>query len=121
MPGRKSLVYSLWLLSLLALLAWVQLEPTRKSGLATVSSRPDYHLNHFDPTKAKPTAYLRAGMADDADLEGSALACEDEEQDRVDVPNEPRVSLLVSCSFRKAAARPVISPPSILSHYPIRC
>ena len=121
MPDRKSLVSTLWLLSSLVLLASVLVAPTRKSGFVTVSSRPDCQRATFARPQAEPSTHLRAGMADDAVPQVNALPSEDEEQDRADALNEPRVSFLIPCSFRKVPDRQLIAPRSILSHYPLRC
>ena len=121
MPGRKCLVYTLWLLPSLMLLAWVLVAPTWKSGLVAVSSQPDCQHKTLDGPQAEPSSHLRAGTAGDDATRVDALACEDEEQDRVDALNEPRASFLITRSFRKLTARQSILPRSILSHYPIRC
>ncbi len=120
MAGRTSLVYKLWLLSSLVVLAAVLVAPTRKSGSVDVSSRPDCQCDHFALPQAEPTAHLVAGMAADTALEGNALVCEDEEEDRVVVLNEPRASFLIASSFRKWSAHQVLSPRSISYYYPIR-
>ena len=121
MPARKSLVYTFWLLPSLMLLAWVLVAPTWKSGLVAVSSQSDCQRNALAGPQAEPSSHLRAGMAGDDATQVDVLACEDEEQDRVDDLNEPRASFLITCSFRKLPARQSILPRSILSHYPIRC
>ena len=121
MPGRKSLVCTLWLLPSLMLLAWVLVAPTRKSGLVAVSSQPDSQRNTLAGPRAEPSTRLRAGMAGDDATQVDAFACEDEEQDRVDDLIEPRASFLITCSSRKLPARQSILPRSVLSHYPIRC
>lgn len=121
MPGRKSLIDTLWLLFSLAFLAWVLIAPNRNCGWVAVSSRPNCHRGDFARPQVEPTAHLRVGMADDAVPDGNALAWEDEEQDRVEALNEPRASLLITGSLRKVLTHRVISPCSILSHYPIRC
>ena len=120
MPGRKCLVHTLWLLSALVLLAWIPVAPTRKSGVVAVSSRSDCPRGNFARLQAELTA-RRAVMAPDADLAGDALACEDEEQDRVEVLNELRAPFFITCSFRMLPAYQMTSPCSIVSHYPIRC
>lgn len=117
MAGRKSLINTLWVLPSLMLLVWVLVSPTQKSGLVAVSSQPDCRRN----TLAEPSAHLRAGMADDDATQGDTLACEDEEQDRVDALNQPRASFLITCSFRTVPTRRLILPRSIHSHYPLRC
>jgi hypothetical protein len=122
MPGRKSLIDTLWLLSSLALLAWVLAAPmVRKSGLVAVSSRPDCRRNDFALPPAEPRVHLRAGMAADADLEGDALAWEEEEQDRVDASERSSRVLPRHLCVPQGSHSPVGLPPPILSRYPIRC
>ena len=60
-------------------------------------------------------------MATDAILEVNALRSENEEQDGADGLDEPRVSFLIPCSYRKAPDRQLIAPRSTLSLYPLRC
>jgi hypothetical protein len=121
MPDRKSLVCTLWLTSSLALLASVLVAPIQASGFASVSSRPDCVRCDFALPLAQPTT-LSAETATDAVLAGGkALPSENEEQDRADAADEPRSSLLLPCSFRKAPDRQLIAPRSILSLYPLRC
>ncbi len=119
MPDRRSLVSTLWLTSSLALLASVLIAPIRTLGF--VSSRPDCLRRNFALPPGQPTTRLGAAMATDAVLELNALASEDEEQDRADALDEPRVSFLIPCSFRKVPDRQLIAPRSILSLYPLRC
>lgn len=121
MPGRKSLIHTLWVLPSLMLLVWVLVAPTRQSGLVDVPSQPDSRRGTLAGPEAEPSPHLRAGMADDDATQADTLACEDEEQDRVDALNEPRASFLITCAFRAAPARQLILPRSIRSHYPIRC
>jgi hypothetical protein len=59
-------------------------------------------------------------MATDAVLQVKALPSEDEEQDRDHPLNDPRVSFLIPCSFRKVTDGQVSAPHSILSRYPLR-
>lgn len=121
MPGRRSLVHKLCLISTLALLVWMPSTPNRNSELVAVSRRPDCLINRPVPPQVEPMAHLGGGMADGAVFERKAPAWEEEEQDSVDALHEPRVSFLNTCSFRKAPALHVISPRAVLSHYPIRC
>jgi hypothetical protein len=121
MPVRESLVSTLWLTSALALLASVWVAPLRTSGFVSVSSRPDCLRRDFAAPPGQPSPGLSAEMAADADLEVDALPSESEEQDRADALDEPRVSLLIPCSFRKAPDRQWIDPRSIRSLYPLRC
>ncbi len=121
MPDRKSLVSALWLTSSLALLASVLVAPIRTPGSVTVSPRPDGLRRSFSLPPGQPTTLLGAAMATDAVLGVNALPSESEEQDRTDALDEPRVSFLIPCSFRKIADRQSIAPRSILSHYPLRC
>ena len=60
-------------------------------------------------------------MATDAVLQVNALPSEDEEQDRFDALDEPRVSFLIPHSFPKVPDSQLIAPHSILSLYPLRC
>ena len=121
MPDRKSLVSTLWLTSALALLASVLVAPIRTSGFITVSSRPDCLRRNFALPPGQPTTRLGAAMATDADQQVNALPSEEEEQDRAEALDEPRVSFLIPCSFRKVPDRQSIAPRSILSLYPLRC
>ena len=121
MPDRKSLVSTLWLTSSLALLASVLVAPIRTSGFVTVSARPDCLRRNFALPPGQPTTRLGAAMDTDAIVEVDALPSESEEQDRADALDEPRVSFLTPCSFRKVPDRQLIAPRSILSLYPLRC
>jgi hypothetical protein len=121
MPDRKSLVSSLWLTLSLALLASVLVGPISTAGFVFVSSRPDCARRNFAPTPGQPTTHLSAGMATDAVLQVNALPSENEEQYRADPLDEPRLSFLIPCSFRKVPDRHLIVPRSILSLYPLRC
>jgi hypothetical protein len=120
-PDRKSLVFTLWLTSSLALLASVLVEPIRTSGFITVSSRPDCLHCNFALPPGQPTTLLAPERATDAVLQVNALPSENEEQDRADALEEPRVSFLIPCSFCKVPDRQSIAPRSILTHYPLRC
>jgi hypothetical protein len=121
MPDRKSLVFTLWLTSSLALLASVPVAPIRTSGFISVWSRPDCLRRNFALPPGEPTTCLRAAMATDAGVQVNALASENEEQDWVDPLEEPRVSFLIPCSFREVPDRQLTAPRSILSLYPLRC
>jgi hypothetical protein len=121
MPDRKSLVSTLWLTSSLALLAWVPVAPIRTSGFVTVSSRPDCLRRNFALPPGQPTARLSASMATDAVLQVNALPSANEEEDRADALDEPRVSFLIPHSFPKAPDCQLIAPHPILSLYPLRC
>ncbi len=121
MPDRKSLVFTLWLTSSLALLASVLVVPIRTSGSASVSSQPDCLRRNLVQLLGHPTIQISAAMATDAVLEVDVLPPESEEQDRADALDEPRVSFLIPCSFRKVPDRQVIAPRSILAFYPLRC
>lgn len=121
MPDRKSLISTLWLTSSLVLLASVVVAPIRTSGFVTVSSRPHRLRRSFALPPGQHTIRLSAGMATDAVLQMTALLSENEEQDRADPVDEPRVSFLIPCSFRKVPDRQLIAPRSILSLYPLRC
>ena len=119
MPDRKSLIVMLWLTSSLALPVLVA--SIRTSGFVTVSSRPDCLLRNFALPPGQPTTCLSAAMATDAIMQANDLSSENEEQDRADALDEPRVSFLIPCSFRKVPDRQLIVPRSILSFYPLRC
>ena len=122
MPDRKSLVSMLCVTSSLALLVLVLVAPIRTSGFVTVSSRPDCLRRNFALPPGQPTARLNPATATDTDLPVNALPSEDdEEQDRADALDDPRVSVLITCSFRKLPARLPIAPRSIPSLYPLRC
>jgi len=121
MPDRKSLVSTFWLISSLALLASVLVAPIRTSELATVSSRPDCLRSHFARPPGQPTTRLSAAVATDAVPLVNALPSENEEQDRTDALDEPRISFLNPYAFRKVPDRQLIAPRSILSLYPLRC
>jgi hypothetical protein len=121
MPDRKSLVSTLWLTSSLVLLASVLVAPIRTSGFVSVSSRLDGLCRNFALPPGQPTPRSITAMATDAVLPVNALPSENEEQDRADALDGPRVSFLIPCSFRKVPDRQSIAPCSILSLYPLRC
>ncbi len=121
MPDRKSLVCTLWLTSSLALLASVLVAPIRTSGFVSAWSRPACLPSSFALPPGQPTTRLSAAVATDAVLQVNALPSENEEQDRVDPLDGPRVSFLIPCSFSKVPDRQLIGPRSILSLYPLRC
>jgi hypothetical protein len=121
MPDRKSVISMLWLTSSLALLASVLDAPIRTSGFVSVSSRPDCVRRLFALPPDQPATRLSAAMATDAVPQVNALPSENEEQDRADPLDEPRVSFLIPCSFRKLPDRESIVPPMILTLYPLRC
>jgi hypothetical protein len=60
-------------------------------------------------------------MASDAVLEINALPYEEEEQDRADAPDDPRVSFLIPFYLPKVRDLPLISPRSMFSLLPLRC
>jgi hypothetical protein len=121
MPDRKSLVSALWLISSVALLASVLVTPIRTSKFVAVLSRLDSLRRNFDLPPGQPTARLREATATDTVLQLNALPSENEEEDRSDALDEPRISFLIPCSFRKVPERQLIAPPSVLSLYPLRC
>ncbi len=122
MLERKRLVSTLWILfSGLALLVAVFLAPIRTSGFVTVSSRPDCLRRNFALPLGTSTSRLSAVVIPEVALEENALSLEDEEQDWVDPLHEPLVSFLPLSSFRKLPDRQSITPPTLLSHYPLRC
>ncbi len=121
MPDRNSLVPKLWLLCSLALLASVLLAPMRTAGFVGGSARPDGVLRNLVLPPGPPATYLNAATTKETVVQVNALPSENEEQDRADALDEPRVSFLLPCSFRKVPDRQLIVPRSILSHYPLRC
>jgi ligand-binding sensor domain-containing protein len=121
MPDRKSLIITLWVTGTLALLATALFAPSRTLGFATVSSRHASLPRNFILPLGQPTTLLSAAKATDAVLQVDALPSESEEQDRADARDEPRVSFLIPCSFRKVSDRQPIAPRSIFSLYPLRC
>ena len=121
MPDRKSLVFTLWLISSLALLASVLVAPIRTSGCVALSSEPNLVRGTLASPPSQPTTRLKAAVASDAGLEVSDFASEGEEQDPAEALDEPRVSFLIPSSFRKALDRQVIAPRLIFSLYPLRC
>jgi hypothetical protein len=118
MLDRKSLVSTLWLTSLLAL---VLVAPTRTLGFVTVSSQSDCVRRDFALPPSQPTIRRNPAVDTDAVLQVNALPSENEEQNRANPLDEPRVSFLIPCSFRKDPDRQLIAPRSILSLYPLRC
>ena len=121
MSNRKNFIFTFGLAPLLALLVWVLVVPIRTSGDVTVSFPPDCLRLNYALIPSQPTACLTAAMATEAVLHVDAFPSEDEEQDRAVSPNEPQVSFLSPCSFRKIPDCQLIAPRSILSLYPLRC
>ena len=121
MPDRKNLVCTLWLTSSLTLLASVLVAPNQTSGFVIVSARPDCLIRDFAQSPGQPSTRLDAAIVTDAVPRVNALPSENEEQDRADALNEPRVSSLIPCSFRKVADHQLITPRSTLSLYHLRC
>ena len=120
MPDRNSLVCTLWLASLLTLLASVLDAPLRPSAFAS-SFRPNSHCRIFTLPQVQPTTHLRAAIVTDEVLQVNGLPAESEEQDWADALDEPRVTFLIPCSFHKTPDLQPISPRSIPSLYPLRC
>jgi hypothetical protein len=120
MTDRKSFVCTLWLICSVAVLAAVLVAPIRTLGFVSVSSRPNFRRN-FSLSPRQPTTRLSAAMATEAVLHVSALPSANEEQERADPLDEPRVSVLIPCSFHKVPDRQLTAPRSILSLYPLRC
>lgn len=121
MPDRKLLVSTLGLTSSLALLALMLVVPIRSLGFVTVSSRPDCLRSSFTLLPGQSTTHLGVASTTDAVRKMKALPSENEEEDGADALDEPRVSFLSLCSFRKVPHRQLIAPRSILSLYPLRC
>ena len=121
MPYRKSLVSMIWLTTALALLASVLVAPMRTSALVSVSSRLDCLRRKFTLPPSQPTTRLSAATAADAVPAVDALPSEREEQEGADARDEPRVSFVIPCSFRKVPDHQLIAPRSIVALYPLRC
>ena len=121
MSDSKSFVCTLWLTSSLALLASLLVVSVRTSELGSDSSRPDCHRRNFAQAPGQPTTCVSAAMPTDVVLRVIALRSENEEQDGADPLDEPRISFLIPCSFRKVPDRQLTAPRSILSLYPLRC
>jgi hypothetical protein len=103
------------------LLASVLVVPIRTSEFVTVSSQPDCLRRDFGLPPGQSATRFSKAMATDAVLEVDALPSESEEQERADALDEPRVSFLIPCSFRKVPDRQFIDPHSVLTLYPLRC
>ncbi len=121
MLDRESFVSTLWLTSTLALLASVLISPIRTSGALSLCSRSDCLRGNFALASDRPTTRLIAATVTDAVLDVDALRSENEEQERAHGVDEPRISFVVPCSFRKIPDRQLIAPRSTLSLYPLRC
>lgn len=121
MPDRKSLVFTLWLTSSLALLASVLVAPIRTLGFVTLSARPDCLRRNYALPPGQATTRLSAAMATDTVPHLNALPSENEEQDRADALDEPQISFPIPCSFGKVPNRQLIAPHSIRFLYPLRC
>ena len=93
----------------------------RTSGFVTGSSQPVCLCRDFALPPGQPTTRLSTAMAADAVLQVDVLPFENEEQERADALDEPRVFFLLPYSFRKIPDRQLIVPRSILSLYPLRC
>ena len=118
MPDRKRLVTTLWLASFLPLVLVV---PDRTSGSVTGSSQPDCLSRSSAQPSSPPKTHIDAAKATDAVLQANAVPNDNEEEERADAPNEPRVSFLIPHSLRKVPDRQLIARRSILSFYPLRC
>ncbi|SIO35890.1 hypothetical protein SAMN05444166_4072 [Singulisphaera sp. GP187] len=135
MPDRKRLVSIHLITSSLALLASLLVAPIWMSEFVTVSSRPDGLHRTFALSPGQPKARLSAARVTTV-LQVNALPSENEEQDRADAldkapeneeqdwadaRDEPRISFLLPCSFRKISDRQLIAPRLTLSLCPLRC
>ena len=120
MPDRSNLAATFWLASSLALLASVLVAPTRAS-VVIVSSQSDCLRRNCTPSHGRPTPCLRAAVPTDDVPPVNALPAENEEQERADALDEPRVSLPIACSRRQVVDRRLITPRSIPPSYPLRC
>ena len=121
MHDRNRLVPTFWLASALVVLASVLMTPIRTSGSVTGSPRHDCLCRDLALPSGPTTPHLGAPLTTDAVNRVNALPAEDEEQDRADALDEPRVSFLIPCSFRKVPGRQSIAPRTLLSLYPLRC
>jgi hypothetical protein len=121
MPDRKSLICTLWLTSSMALLASVFVAPIRTSGFVSFSCRSDCVRRTSALLPGQPTTRLNAAMDTDSVPQVNAIPSENEEQDRADPLDEPRVAFLSPCSFRNLPDHQLIAPRSIVSLYPLRC
>jgi hypothetical protein len=120
MPDPRRLGSTLVIRSSLVLLALVLVAPIRLSGFVTVSSRPDCFRSDFTLSPGEPTTSLSAAMRDIV-RKMKALRCGNEEEEGADALDEPRVSFLSLCSFRKVPDHQATAPRSILSLYPLLC
>ena len=125
---RKSLAFTLWLLTSLAMLASMLVTPVRSLGFVAASCSPDAHRGDFAlPATQDPFCFIpaigidRPAPAIEAALRVIALPFEDEEQDRAAARDEPRVFVLIPCSFRKVIDSKSIAPRPVDSLYPLRC
>ena len=121
MTDRIRLVSLPWLTLSLVLLATVTVAPIRTSASVAVPSQPDGLRRAFAPPHSLPTPRLLTPIDADAVPPVNALASENEEQDRADALDEPRISVPIPCCFRKVASLRLMVPRSILSLYPLRC
>jgi len=124
MSKRKSFDSTLWLrasLTLLAIVASLLVAPIRTWGVVAVSSLPDCLRGNFAQRTVEPTILSSELLAPHTVLQVKALASEDEKQRGESALGESRVSFLMPWCFRKVPNRRLIVPPSVLSHYPLRC
>ena len=121
MPDRKSVVFTLWLISSLALLPSALVVPIWTPGFVTVSSRPGCLCRNSALAPGRATTRLNAAMATDAVHQVNALPSQNEEQERDDALHEPRISYLIPCSFRKVPDRHLIAPRPVFALFPLRC
>jgi hypothetical protein len=124
MPDRRSFDSTLWLralLTLLAIVASVQVAPTQTWGGAAVSSLHDCLQGNFAQRSVEPTILRSVSPAPDDVLQVKALAPEDEKQSWGFAPGESRVSFLMPWCFRTVPDRQLIASPSVLSLYHLRC
>ena len=121
MPDRQSFGSTLWVTLSLVVLATVLVASFRTAACVTISSRPDCLRHNFALPLGQPTTCLSAALNADAVLQVNDLPAENEEQDRVDVRDEPRLTFLIPSSLCKMSHCQLTAPRSILSLYPLRC
>lgn len=115
MPDRKSPL-GFWLSASLLLAAFVLFAPILASGTATSPTRP-----HLTSSPILPIPQISATATTDNVLQMTDLPAENEEQDRADAPDEPRVPFLIPSSFPKLPDHQTTARPSTPSLYPLRC
>ena len=122
MPARQCLLSILLLGSLLMLLASRPVAAARPPGSPPISaSDADCLCPTSDQLPGQPASLLDAPVSSDALPSVTALAFENEEQDRVEAPHQVRVAFSIPRSFRMIHDRQSLLPCSVSSLYPLRC